>query len=190
VPSDNRRGKPAPLEVDLARLPKMSNTELRALWAEQFRGKPPPSRNLLIREIAWRTQEQRDGGFDAETRRLLKAAMRAATAAGPRSKPGNRDVSGEESLPRKRCPRQPTTSPKLPAAARLVREWGGARHEVIVVEDGRAYRYRDRTYKSLTAVAREITGTHRSGPMFFGLSNRTGTRAANDNGREPKGGRR
>jgi hypothetical protein len=187
---DNRRGKPAPLEIDLARLPKLTNAELRALWAEHFRGKPPPSRNLLIREIAWRTQEQRDGGFDAETRRLLKAAMRAATAAGPRSKPREDDVAADGSESRKRHRRKPTTSPKLPAAARLVREWGGVRHEVTVVEDGRAYRYRDRTFKSLTAVAREITGTHRSGPMFFGLSNRAGKRAANDNEHKPKGGRR
>jgi hypothetical protein len=168
----------------------MSNPELRFLWAEHFRGKPPPSRNLLIREIAWRTQEQRDGGFDAETRRLLRAAMRAATAGGPSSKPGEDDVAGHESEPRKRRQRKPTIPPKLPAAARLVREWGGVRHEVIIVEDGRAYRYRDRTYKSLTAVAREITGTHRSGPMFFGLSGRGSERGTKESGRDRKGGKR
>jgi hypothetical protein len=168
----------------------MSHGELRALWAVHFRGKPPPSRSFLIREIAWRTQVQRDGGFDAETRRLLKGAMRAATAAGPKSRPNEDDVAAGASEQRKRRRRKATTLPKLPAAARLVREWGGVRHEVAVVEDGRAYRYRDRTYRSLTAIAHEITGAHRSGPMFFGLTGRGGAKDRDGSGRDQKGRKR
>ena len=53
---------------------------------------------------------------------------------------------------------------------RLLREWQGVTHEVIVLDDG--VRYRGETWGSLSAVAREITGTRWSGPLFFGLKDR------------------
>jgi hypothetical protein len=64
--------------------------------------------------------------------------------------------------------RAPSKSPStIKAGTRLLREWQGVVHEVIVLEDG--FRYRGRTWRSLSAVAREITGTRWSGPLFFGL---------------------
>ena len=62
----------------------------------------------------------------------------------------------------------PSTSTRsLKAGARIFREWKGAVHEIEVTDDG--YRYRDQAYKSLSVIARQITGTRWSGPAFFGL---------------------
>jgi hypothetical protein len=169
---------PKAFDVDLARLPKMTRKELCALWESCSGQAPPVQRNLLIRELAWRAQAQRHGGFDIATRRLLQSATRAATSSMSASPSTSADTGA---APRNRPrPRKPNTSPKLPAAMRLVREWGGERHEITVVENGRRYRYRDRTYASLTEVARQITGTHQSGPRFFGLSDRSGERRKAD----------
>lgn len=69
-----------PAGLDLARLPRMSAEELRRVWTQHIgRRAPPAQKRLLIRELAWRVQERSLGGLDAETARLLKAAMRAAT---------------------------------------------------------------------------------------------------------------
>lgn len=155
----------APLPIDLARLPKMPLAELRALWVEHIGRGTPPQRRLLIRELAWRVQEHRHGGFDAQTHRLLQDAIRA---------PGN----GKPGAIRTRPKGKPRTPPKLPPAARIIREWRGQRHEVIVVESGRAYQHAGRTYRSLTEVAKAITGTHQSGPRFFGITTRAKQREA------------
>lgn len=58
----------------------------------------------------------------------------------------------------------------VPAGSRLVREWNGRTHVVDITEEG--YHWRGRTWKSLSAIAREITGAHWSGPRFFGLKAR------------------
>jgi len=156
------------MSIDLSRLDTLTTDELRALWAANMgRSKPPHSRRLLVRELAWRTQERVHGGFDVQTRRLLQAAMRAATST---SSKGDADSEVAPRVPKPR--RKAKRIPKLPASTRIVREWRGRRYEVMVSDDGRAFLYRDRTYTSLTVIAREITGTHQSGPRFFGLTNR------------------
>ncbi len=66
--------------------------------------------------------------------------------------------------------REATPTRHVAAGARLVREWNGVVHEVDVVEDG--YLWQGETYRSLTAIARAITGTKWSGPRFFGLERR------------------
>ena len=72
--------------------------------------------------------------------------------------------------------RGPRVANDLPPGTRLVREWRGRTHEVTVLETrtggrvGRAFRYRDQTFKTLTEVAKAITGIHWSGPRFFGLT--------------------
>lgn len=111
--------------------------------------------------------------------------MRSATAEPSRVTSDTLITSSGVTRVRKR-PRKPSTA-LLPAAARIVREWGGVRHEVTVVENGRAYRYRDRTYKSLTEVARAITGTHQSGPRFFGLVTRVGEKKQQDHSAAKRG---
>lgn len=66
-----------------------------------------------------------------------------------------------------KCDRLPPPQPKLTAGTRLCREWQGRRHEVDVLETG--FRYRGSTYRSLSEVARAITGTRWNGLRFFGL---------------------
>ncbi len=158
--------------------------DLRALWTKHIGGAPPPLRRLLVRELAWRTQARSRGGLDADTRRLLEAALRAAVKAHAGARTGDpasraaraavRAAPGASGPPRRYRPVL-TPSRKSPTGAppgsRLIRTWRGVKHEVLVLE-GRAFRYRDQTYGSLTEIAREITGTRWSGPRFFGLSTR------------------
>lgn len=104
------------------------------------------SRGLLLRAIAYRIQEQALGGLDRATQRRLDRATKNLAAGRPVAPP----------------------TPKIKPGTRLLREWQGVVHEVIVADRG--VRYRDRTWPSLSAVAREITGARWSGPRFFGLS--------------------
>ena len=138
------------LQAGLAALPGLSRDALKERWKELY-GAPPPShlgRPNLVRGIAYRIQEQIYGGLDPATRRLLDRAA--------------------QDLARGREPSGGT--PAIQPGARLLREWNGIMHEVIVLERG--VQYRDKTWPSLSAVAREITGTRWSGPLFFGLKGR------------------
>jgi hypothetical protein len=162
--------------VDLGALPRLSVKELRDLWKEHIGRSPPPvQKRLLIRELAWRVQERVHGGLDAETARLLKSAIRNArqtTQSAESSKPTRRSRRGSVST----TARGPRVANDLPPGTRLVREWRGRTHEVTVLESrtggktGRSFRYRDQTFKTLTEVAKAITGIHWSGPRFFGLT--------------------
>lgn len=135
---------------DLSALPGLPLDMLKEHWRALY-GSPSPSRlgcALMIRAIAYRMQEQAMGGLGQATRRRL---ARAAAEVGAGRAPS------------------PTPSAIKPGT-RLLREWQGVTHEVIVLENG--VRYRGETWNSLSAVAREITGTRWSGPLFFGLKGR------------------
>jgi hypothetical protein len=139
----------------IKQLPKMSTPDLRALWRQVFSTPPHPKlrRELIIPILAYRLQEQAYGGLSHETlsklKRLAKDLARrpSAVAAMGRIKPGTR----------------------------MIRQWAGDTHEVTVMWDG--YCYRGKHYKSLSAIARQITGTRWSGPAFFGIKARTSDRA-------------
>jgi hypothetical protein len=136
----------------LEALSDLSPDELRKEWRRLYRSQPPRlSRDLLVRAIAFRIQELRHGG-------LSKATSRQLAAFGKPNKPGEK-IAVE-------------SAPKIRAGARLVREWNGRTHTVTVEEEG--FTYAGRTYRSLTAIAREITGARWSGPRFFGLTNNRG----------------
>ncbi len=105
------------------------------------------SRILLLRALAYRMQEQALGGLDPATRRRLARAA--------------------EDLAAGRAPA--ASAVKIKPGTRLLREWQGVVHEGIVLE--RSVQYREETWPSLSAVAREITGARWSGPRFFGLTN-------------------
>jgi Protein of unknown function (DUF2924) len=143
------------LEVSrrLEALSDLSPDELRKEWRRFYRSQPPRlSRDLLVRAIAYRIQELRYGGLSKVTRRKLAALVQARR-------------SDEEIAPE--------SAPRISAGARLVREWSGRAHTVMVEEDG--FTYAGRSYRSLTAIAREITGARWSGPRFFGLVPKKGT---------------
>ena len=124
--------------------------ELRREWRRLYRSQPPRlSRDLLIRAIAYRMQELRYGGLSKATSRKLAALVQA------------RGSDAEIA---------PEGAQRIRAGARLVREWNGRTHTVTVEEDG--FSYAGRNYRSLSAIAREITGARWSGPRFFGLTNK------------------
>ena len=141
----------AALPERLAGLADMTRPELYEEWRRQFRSNPPDRirRDILELGIAWKLQEAALGGLQkavVSERRALADAL-AATGDIGRARP-----------------------PRLKPGARLVREWGGESHEVIVVENG--FEWRGRRWKSLSSIASEITGAHWSGPRFFGLTSR------------------
>ena len=131
------------LERRLAALPTLSSAELREQWTRLL-GAPSPriSPSLLRLALAWELQAKVHGGLSRTTQQKLEQIASAKTR----------------------------TSEARPGM-RLVREWNGEAHGVTVGEDN-AVRWRERDYRSLSEVARAITGTRWSGPAFFGLKNR------------------
>ena len=137
------------LEREIDALADLDRVDLIGLWRTFYRTKPPKgiSRGLLIRAVAYELQAKRYGGLKPATgRRLMVIAM------GP---PGG-DRDGRKA------------TPKLRPGARLVREWNGVSHVVEVTEDG--FVWNGRRHRSLSAIARAITGARWSGPRFFGLT--------------------
>ena len=138
------------IDDQLSALPDLPLDEIKRRWRDLY-GAPPPSRlgrALMVRAIAYRLQEQVWGGLRPATlRQLARAAVEIGAG------------------------RAPSVAPVvLKPGTRLLRDWQGVTHEVIVLENG--VRYRGETWASLSAVAREITGTRWSGPLFFGLKGR------------------
>ncbi|HVY89884.1 MAG TPA: DUF2924 domain-containing protein [Hyphomonadaceae bacterium] len=132
----------------LDELKALGEQELRAEWQRLYRAQPPRlSRDLLMRGVAYRIQELASGGLSKAALRRLAALEKAMSEKG--------DLTSASSL----APARPGT--------RLLREWRGKTHTVIVVEDG--FEYAGAVYPSLTRIAEKITGAHWSGPRFFGL---------------------
>lgn len=128
----------------------LSREELIARWTKTYKRRPPKgiSRTLLERSAAYQAQVEGYGGLSTKTRRALREALTDS------KKPA---VAKQAK----------TKSNDLKPGVRLVREWSGRSHSVDVVEGG--FVWEGRVYKSLSAVARRITGARWSGPRFFGL---------------------
>jgi hypothetical protein len=132
---------PAAIEAAIERLRSCAPDALRRRWRVTF-GRTPPaalSKDLLARMIACRMQELAFGGLDRESLTFLDGLARQA---GPRRR-------------------------QLKVGTMLVRDYRGQRHTVTVARDG--FDWQGRSYPSLSAIARAITGTAWSGPRFFGL---------------------
>ncbi|AWN44725.1 DUF2924 domain-containing protein [Methylobacterium durans] len=149
------------LDREIATLGALDLAALRSRWRQGLRSAPPPqlSRALLLRLLAYRLQAKALGDLDRDTARLLdrlareRLRRRAAEARGKRSKAAP--------------PIPPAPSPGLKPGTLLAREHAGQMHTVTVLADG--FAWQDRTYTSLSEVARAITGTRWNGPRFFGL---------------------
>ncbi len=141
----------AELEAKLTALTVMDGDGLRREWRRLYRSHPPLHirRDLLVLAIAWKLQEKVHGGLTAAQKRRL------ADMAEDLKKGG--DLSAGPAI-------------RLKPGSRLVREWRGETHDVLVLEDG--FEWNGERRHSLSAIAREITGTHWSGPRFFGLKPR------------------
>jgi hypothetical protein len=121
--------------------------ELHREWRRLYKSEPPKiSRDLLTMGIAYRRQEIEHGGLGKATLRKLQTLAKTLQATG---KVG------------------PSPGLSVKPGARLIRKWHGRTHTVTVTEDG--FEYGGTSYSSLTQIARKITGTHWSGPRFFGL---------------------
>jgi len=143
--SDKERER---LSAEIAGLESLDLSQLRTRWKLLYEIEAPPhlSRDLLRRAVAYRTQEKVLGGLKPATRRLLERFAEGA---------------------RTRKPTKVVPMRKVGPDTILIREWGGTRHEVMVVENGAMFS--GKRYRSLSQVARVITGSHWSGPLFFGL---------------------
>jgi Protein of unknown function (DUF2924) len=148
------RGQMSDAEGRIIALEALATADLQIEWRRLYRAMPPTrlSRDLLIRGVAHRVQEQAHGGLSLNTKRRLRslsdgADQRVRSAAAP--------------------------AIALKPGTKLVREWHGHAHTVCVLDDG--FEYQGERYPSLSRIARRITGVHWSGPLFFGISKRRRT---------------
>jgi hypothetical protein len=145
---------PADVLGRLAALRTLPTAELKRQWRELFGTEPPPfNRPYLQTRLAYRIQELAYGGLKPETRARLEAL-------------GEQLDGGNVVLRRVRADSRPL------AGTRLVREHAGVEHVVTVLADG--FEWEGRPYRSLSGVARAITGTRWNGWTFFGLKNSRG----------------
>ena len=140
--------------VEIAALKNASAGILKARWRELFDGEPPPyNRRFLESRLAYRIQELAYGGLKRETVERLRVLGKQYDG-----KPGERPKGRGQRLPI--------------AGTRLIREWHGIEHAVTVRGDD--FEYQGRPYKSLSAIARTITGVRWNGWVFFGLKSHRG----------------
>ena len=151
-----RKPDPSDIELEIAGLFDRSTQELRLAWRNLHRTEPPfgISRDLLIRALAHQLQEQSYGGTARALRRRLQALN------------GEREKRGASSDP----------GAGLKTGTTLVRQWRGHTHAVFVRDNG--FEYEGERYRSLSVIAKRITGAHWSGPRFFGLTKPAGASAA------------
>ena len=140
------------MNVDIKGLDRLSRSELRLIWTQEFGDQPPATlgRDILALGVAHARQERRQGGLSKpvlrELDRLLEQVLR-----------GDRTEKPAAAL-----------MPSLPRSGTvLVREWHGTTHHVTIVNDG--FLWNGSSYRSLSGIARAITGTKWNGPRFFGM---------------------
>jgi len=136
------------VEKQLETLPVLSRPDLAQLWQKLFHSVPDPKirKPFMILFLAYRIQEQAYGSLSTTSeRRLRQSAGEVAGSSNPKTPSGR----------------------KISPGTRLVREWQNQVHLVNV--EAKGYEYRGTRYRSLSEIARLITGTRWSGPLFFGL---------------------
>jgi hypothetical protein len=134
---------------DLAALAALDLAGLRTAWNARFREPASAFRtkDLLLRAFVYKLESRRHGGLSISLSRRLEELAQSYLS--------DPDF-------------QPAPKPSLTPGTRLSREWNGVAHVVEVTDTG--FVYQGKTYRSLSVVARTITGVHRSGPHFFGVS--------------------
>lgn len=145
---------------------------LRAKYLDLF-GYPSRSSNkqFLFRRIAWRLQARAQGGLSERARRRALEIANEADLRIRAPKEFRHEMTTTGDAGRRRRPRGPDRDGRLPpVGTRLTRKYRGQQIEVEVLEDG--FGYQGRKYRSLSAIAREVTGTRWNGLLFFGLTER------------------
>lgn len=151
VGSGTGGGRRQPASVDLDTIASLDREACLTAWLRQF-GHPPPkhiSVQFMRKALAYEAQVKQFGGHSNAVRRALQSGLRGS-------------ARGGDGAPADRPPAQ------FRPGTHLVREWNGRSYQVEVLDDG--FRMDGKTYRSLTAIARKITGAHWSGPRFFGVA--------------------
>ncbi|NNC38734.1 MAG: DUF2924 domain-containing protein [Hyphomonadaceae bacterium] len=145
------------LQSKLDRLETLDHAELSLKWT-RFHGSRPPkaaSRKFLVRALAYEFQAQSMPGNSKSDQKVLAASLDAGD--------DDLDVNTGKHTTQSHRP-----ALKLDPGSQLIREWNGKTHMVAVIEEG--FVYKNKVWKSLSAIAKDITGAHWSGPRFFGLN--------------------
>lgn len=138
-----------PVLARVAAIKTMPTPALKTMWRDLHGTEAPPyNRRFLESRLAYRIQELAYGGLKPETVKRLDALARGVEDTDPKTR-------------RIRTDRKPV------AGTRLLREFQGVEHIVTVTIEG--YEYRGRPYRSLSAIAKAITGVSWNGWVFFGL---------------------
>ena len=146
----------ANIPAQIANLHALSWQQLLDLWEKLYQ-RPAPNgirRERMIPFLAYRMQENAYGGLRPSTRSELRRIARSL----------GRSTASTELILR----------PRIKLGTRILRQWRGETHEVVVTRSG--YEYRRASYRSLSEIARKITGTRWSGPAFFGLNRASSVR--------------
>ena len=158
----------ASIPVQIARLQKMSVAELREEWKRLYEGEEPRVRNRvwLWRRLAWRVQELEYGGLSDAAMKRLEELMPTAELA-LRNPPGKK--------PPRPTPIEPVRDKRIPPQGTvLLRRYKGQAIPVEVLKAG--FEWEGRQYRSLSAVAKEVTGGHLNGIRFFRLDRKETTK--------------
>jgi hypothetical protein len=138
------------LRQQIEALPKLTRAQLMTKWRELLKQTPPPHlrKQLLVPLLTYKLQEQVYGGLKPEVKRRLRELARQFAAGSDRK-------------------RSVVVPSRLKPGTELVRSWQGETHVVTVAQAG--FTYGTEQFRSLSEIARRITGTRWSGPAFFGL---------------------
>jgi hypothetical protein len=132
----------------LSSLPELDKSALSKIWQQLFTTDPPPKmrKELMVQFVGYRMQEQEFGALSNSSHRRLRELA------------GEIEVNSNANVSQR---------PAIKPGTRLIRQWNNQVH-IVNVEEGN-YEYRGSRYESLSEIARLITGTRWSGPLFFGL---------------------
>jgi hypothetical protein len=143
------------IENIIEELKSFSRDKLIQKWLEIFKQAPSQSvrREFLIKHLVWEIQAKEKGGYTSQTRKKLESLARSSEQ--------NKEVNANsiKSLNAHKL--------TIKAGTKLIREYQGKNHEVIVLEKG--YQYQNKFYRSLSAIANEITRSRWNGKVFFGI---------------------
>jgi S-adenosylhomocysteine hydrolase len=131
-----------------------SRDELILMWQKLFRSDPPATLNksYMIKHLTWQEQAQKHGGLSATSQKCLEKLVKKYKE--------TKDIKSADIK---------TSQPfSIQAGTKLIREFKSQKHEVTALEKG--FSYNDKNYKSLSAIANEITGTRWNGKKFFGVA--------------------
>jgi len=144
------------IENIIKELETLPRVELIKNWQKRFNLTPPQQvrREFLIKHIAWDIQAQQQGGYTPQTKKKLETLSKALAKNNEIQDINIANLKIHQNI-------------EIKEGTKLIREYQGKNHEVLALDKG--FKYKDKTYKSLSAIANEITGSRWNGKVFFGI---------------------